>query len=234
MKLTKYQIRAIVGYATLLLVFSVLAFLLPFKHTAIFWIGYGFGMVALIAQVAIFALAFYDARTAASRFYGIPVARVGFIYLLSQIAVSFLAMALSGVEAIHAWPFILLSVLLFAAAVLGTIATDSTRDEIERQDAELKQNVQMMRELQSLGAQIAGQSKDLANKDELRRLCDQLRYSDPVSNSATAEAENELFTLMNEIQRAVLDGDNNSVSELCRNATSILTERNRICKLNKH
>ena len=45
MKLTKYQIRAIVGYATLLLVFSVLAFLLPFKHTAIFWIGYGFGMV---------------------------------------------------------------------------------------------------------------------------------------------------------------------------------------------
>ena len=234
MKINKHQLRTIVGFATIIIVFNVLAFLLPFRHSAVFWIGYGFGMIALIAQIAVFALAFYDARTATSRFYGIPIARVGVIYLVCQLVVSFLAMVIGGIESFPAWPIILISILLFAAAVLGTIATDTARDEIERQDAVLKQNVRSMRALQSLGAQLAAQSKGTACGEELRKLSEALRYSDPVSSAATEESENELNALLTEIQRAILDGDHASASALCKNASAVLTERNRVCKLNKH
>lgn len=233
MKLSKHQIRTIVSFLVVMAVYNVLAFVMPFTHGGVFWIGYGFGMVAIFTQIAIFALAFYDARTASSRFYGIPIARVGVIYLVAQLVVSFAGMALSAIESIPMWPFILVSVLLFATAVMGTIATDMVRDEIIRQDAVLKQNVQAMRRLQSLGAQLAAQSKGTESEEELRKLSEQLRFSDPVSSPATADAENEINALLTEIQRAILDGDHASVSMFCRNASAVLSERNRICKLNK-
>lgn len=234
MKVNKRQIQMIAGVLTVILVYNILAFLLPFHHNGVFWIGYSFGMVALITQIAIFALAFYDARTAASRFYGIPVARVGLIYLVCQLIVSFFAMMLGGIESFPTWPIILVSILLFAAAVLGTIATDATRDEIVRQDAALKQNVQSMRTLQSIGVQLAAQSKGTDCAEEMRKLSEQLRYSDPVSNPATVEAENEIKAILSEIQQAILDRDFSAANTLCRNASSALSERNRICKLNKH
>ena len=55
-----------------------------------------------------------------------------------------------------------------------------------------------------------------------------------MSSAATEEAENELNALLTEIQRAVLDDDTASAIALCKNASAVLTERNRVCKLSKH
>ena len=106
-------------------------------------------------------------------------------------------------------------------------------DFIERQDAALKKNVESIRALRSLGSSLVAQCSDEEAKKELKKLSDTLNYCDPVSNDATAEAETELNALLQEIQRAIVDGDNESISPLCRKASAVLAERNRLCKLNK-
>lgn len=233
MKTNKKLIRAIIAVAVVFVIYNVLAFVLPFKHTGVFWTGYIFGLIALIAALAIFALAFAKAEDAKSKFYGFPIARIGVIYAAVQIPLSFLAMALAGIAGMPAWPFVLVFILLLAAAVLGTIATDTTRDEIERQDTVLKKNVESIRALRSLSSSLVAQCTDEEAKKELKKLSDTFNFCDPVSNDATAEAETELNALLQEIQRAIVDGDNDSISPLCRKASAVLSERNRLCKLNK-
>ena len=233
MKLTKNTLRGLIIGGIFLVVFNLIAFLVPFPRSAIFWVGYVFGMIAILAQAPIWMLAFRGAESACSKFYGMPIARVGVIYLVAQLIFSFIAMGLAWVPVVPAWPFIIVSLLLLATAALGTIATDMTRDEIERQDIQIKRDVSKMRELQSLGNSLVRQCDDAAAKAELQKLSDALRFSDPVSSDATAASEAELKRLLTELQTALFDGDTSGSAGLCKQAQTVLAERNRICKLNK-
>ena len=233
MKLNKKQIRPLIVFAVVFIVYQILAFMLPFVHTGVFWVGYVFGMIAIIVSALIFVLAFGKDDTAKSRFYGFPIERVGLIYFCIQIAFSFLTMALAWIVILPIWPFALVSILLLAAAVLGTVATDITRDEIERQDVQLKKDVSAMRELRSLGNSLVAQCQDADAKTELKSLADMLDYSDPVSNDATVALEAELKTALEEIQQALVENDSESIVPLCKKAEAMLAERNRLCKLNK-
>ena len=233
MKLNKNQIRSIVTVVVIFAVYNVLAFVLPFKHTGLFWIGYSFGLVSIIVSMMILALAFGKNGTAKSSFYGFPIARIGVLYSAVQVPLSFLAMALAGMAGIPLWPFVLVFILILGAAVLGTVATDATRDEIVRQDIKLAKDVSVIRALRSLGNSLVAQCTDDEAKKELKKLSDMLNYCDPVSSDATIAAETELKAVMDEIQQAIVDDDVTSVVLLCKKAEAILAERNRLCKLNK-
>ena len=129
--------------------------------------------------------------------------------------------------------FILVFLIIIGVVALGTIAADVTRDEIERQDVQIKRDVSNMRELQSLGRSLTAQCDDAVTKEELQKLSDALRFSDPVSSEATAASEAELKRLLTELQTALFDGDTSGATGLCKQAQIVLAERNRICKLNK-
>ena len=42
-----------------------------------------------------------------------------------------------------------------------------------------------------------------------------------------------LSAAVDELQAAYVDGDSDAVAQLCRKASALLAERNRLCKLNK-
>ena len=86
--------------AILLAVFCAVAFAVPFARTAVFWLGFGFGIFALLFQLYIFKMA--DANgDARSRFYGFPIVRVGVGYLVIQFIASIIEMALA--KLLPAW-----------------------------------------------------------------------------------------------------------------------------------
>ena len=87
-----------------------------------------------------------------------------------------------------------------------------------------------MRSLQSKVNQIAAQFENA----DVKALADEFRYSDPVSNDAIADAEADLAAAVDELQSAYVDGDSEAVAKLCRKASALLAERNRLCKLNKN
>ena len=71
-------------------------------------------------------------------------------------------------------------------------------------------------------------------KTALDKLADEIKYSDPVSSSATEQIEDELNFNIEELQKAIVDGDNTSALTICKKTSGILAERNRLCKLNKN
>ena len=90
-----------------------------------------------------------------------------------------------------------------------------------------------MRELRSRAGALAGQAQGEAVQEQLRKLADDFRFSDPVSSEATFPLEGELRACMDNLERALTDGDGESALELSRRTAALLAERNRLCKLNK-
>ena len=224
----KDTIRGIVGLAVVLVLYILIAFLIPFAHTATFWVSFVFTLVAFGVVAASVYIAFGKNPDTKSKFYGFPIARLGVIYGLVQLVVSLLLMALAAI--VPAWVAVLVYAIALGAAVIGLISAETVVDEIQTQDVKQKKEIALMRTLQSKISQIAAQSGDAA----IKALAEEFRYSDPVSSEAIADAEADLAAAVDDLQAAYIDGDEAAVAQLCRKASTLLAERNRICKLNKN
>ena len=224
----KDTIRAIVVAAITFIIYNLIAFVIPFAHTAAFWISYGFTLVAFAVVCASIYIAFIKNPDAKSRFYGFPIARIGVLYGGAQLIVSLIVMALA--QWTPWWIPVLVYAIGMGVAVIGLVAADAVVEEIQAQDVKLKKDVSLMRSLQSKVSQIASQADDAA----IKALAEEFRYSDPVSNEAIADAEADLAAVVDQLQAAYVDGDSEAMAQLCRKAAALLAERNRICKLNKH
>lgn len=227
----KNVLRMIIAIVILLAVWNVLAFAIPFDHTPVFWIGYGCGMLAIFAQLPLMLYSFGAGKNLRSKLYGFPIARVSVVYLAVQLILGLLAMALGAL--IPAWPVVIVEVLFIAAIAAGLLATTAMRDEIQRQDTVLKANVGRMRALQSKTHALVGLTEDQKLLPALKQLAENLRYSDPVSSAATAETESSLAACVDDLEKALIDGELDGAFVLCKKAEAVLIERNRLCKLNK-
>ena len=231
--MSKNKIRVITFAAIALVVFNVIAFVIPIPKSAVFWVAYIFGMLAIAAQLLFMNVAFSGKEDIRSKFYGFPIARIGVIYGICQLLLSFAAMALGAF--IPVWVPVVVFVIIAAAAGVGLISTDMVREEIEKQDEKLVKDVSRMRSLQSkMNVLISQTDAGGELKTALDKLADEIKYSDPVSSSATEQIEDELNFNIEELQKAIVDGDNTSALTICKKTSGILAERNRICKLNKN
>ena len=214
--------------AVLLVLYIVIAFAIPFVHTATFWLSFVFTLIAFAVVAASIYIAFIKNPDAKSKFYGFPIAKIGAIYGLVQLILGFIFMALA------AWAPVWIAVILFAvalgAAVIGLVSADAVVEEIQKQDAKLKKDVALMRGLQSKISQIAAHSENA----DVKALAEEFRNSVPVSNDALADAEADLAAAVDELQAAFADGDSEALTQMCRKTSALLAERNRLCKLNKN
>ena len=224
----KDTIRGIIALTVVLALYILIAFLIPFIHTATFWVSFMFTLIAFCVVAASIYIAFVKNPDAKSRFYGFPIAKLGVIYGVVQLIAGFIFMAL-GVW-IPVWVAVLVYAIALGSVAIGLISADAVRDEIQRQDVKLKKDVSFMRNLQSKVCQMATQ----CDAPELKRFAEDIRYSDPVSSDALGDIEQELAAAVEELQAAVVDGDSESVAQLCRKASAVLSERNRLCKLGKN
>ena len=227
----KDMIRWGIGLGVLLVLYILVAFLIPFVHTATFWVSLVFTLIAFGVVGASFYIAFIKNPDAKSRFYGFPIAKIGAIYGLVQLIAGMLFMALAAL--VPAWVAVLVYAIALGAAVIGLISAEAVAEEIHNQDAKLKKDVTLMRSLQSKLNQMAAQCDNPDAAAEVKRFAEEMRYSDPVSSEALADIEADLAAAVDELQSAAVDGDSASVKQLCRKASGILAERNRLCKLNK-
>ena len=230
--MNKSKIRAIVALVVLLALYNLVVFLVPFAKTATFWWSYGFTWVSFIVVAAAIYIAFIQNPDARSRFYGFPIAKIGVAYGVFQLIAGLVFMAVG--QWVPAWVAVLVYAIALGAAALGLISAEAVVDEIRQQDTQLKKDVSAMRAIQSKMGRLASQCQDPEAAVAVEALAEEIRYSDPVSNDSLTDAEADLGAAVDELVDAVVDGDSEAIKQLCRKATVLLNERNRLCKLNKH
>ena len=79
----------IIGY----LAFSVIAFVISTEHSTSFWAAYSFTAIAFLVQLIIWRISFRSLSKKEYVFLGIPATMIGVAYLITQIVVFILAIA---------------------------------------------------------------------------------------------------------------------------------------------
>lgn len=228
----KNMIRFFISLGIIFAAFTLIVFVVPWiKKNEIFWLAYAFSVFAIIIQLYVQPKAFAQATSLRSKFYGFPIARIGALYLIVQLALSLLFMILASV--VPMWLIIIVFVLLLAAASIGFIAVDATRDAVELQDQRLKESVSLMRSLRSKVNLLATQCVGTSAEREVNKLADAFRFADPVSNDGLVEIEQELSSVVNSLAQAIAGGNIEDAVSLAEQSRAKLDERNQLCKLLK-
>ena len=226
--------RALIVAAIALVLYNLIVFLVPFdRENAVFWISYGFTLVAYIVTCVSVYMGALKSEDAKSGFYTFPTVRIGLNYGVVQLIVGLVAMAVGPLlEELWWLPTLAYAIGLGVVIVMLLIAA-GTVDQIKNMDGQLKARTYQIRALQSKVNPLVGQCADDAAVKAVSNLAEELRYSDPVSSPKVAEAEQELTAVVDALVDAVADGEAAVIVNLCGKATILLKERNRLCKLYK-
>jgi len=222
-------IRCYIVLVMVFVMYNVVAFSLPFPKNSVFLISYLFTLAAIGVQIYVIQTAFYRGADVKSKFYGFPIARIGILYLITQIILGLLFMFAGSL--VYFWIPLIIYTLLLGCSILGLITAEFVRDEIVFQDIKLKKDVSCLRNLQSKTSFMISLARNEEIATMLKRFAEDLRFSDPVSNESLQEVENRLVDCVDEIEEAVTTGRSyESISILCQKANSLLAERNEKCK----
>jgi len=216
------------GYVILFIAFvtiNVVSFALPTAKTTSFWVAYIFTIIAFVAQIFIWNIGFKDNTPLRSKFLGIPVIRVGYIYLVLQL----IALAvLVAYPALPVWATIIINVLIVGISAICMITAEIGRDIISNVEEKVQSKVSYIREIQTDIEIAAERESDSAIKQKILKLAEKVRYSDPISSDKLSELEKRISDKVKEINNA--DDKSAIVDEI----ELLLLERNKKCKIYKN
>lgn len=229
--MTKRQTSLVVIAAILLIVFNVIIFLLPVTRTSVFWIADAFAIVAIILQPITYHVAYNKTETLMSRFYGFPVVRVGYYYLIAQLFASCIFVLLSSW--IPVWLSVIVCIVLFAAAITGIVANDNTRDIVEAMDEHHSAQTDFMKRFYAKSKSIADTASDRDFQKRMLAFAENIKYSDSVSSPDLGHIEHDMWTTLNQLETSLKNEDVLLAAEELSQLDSLLLERNNLCKLYK-
>ena len=97
----------------------------------------------------------------------------------------------------------------------------------------VKEKVSYIRELQFIADDCMNLSKNVEVTNQLRKLSENIRFSDPMSNEKTAAYEKELQDLLLDIQVELGNNPEADVKDAVTKAQQILARRNSLVRISK-
>ena len=213
-------------------VFSAFAFLIPVEREAVFWISYIAGMAAILIQIPVFGASYPKETPLSSKVLGYPVFRVGIIYLVVQMILSTILFFAGDSGDFPVWLALLLCIVVLAAALVLGLSVNMAREAISNMETVSKVDTRMMKSLALRAEALVSNTNDPMLVKELKKLADDISFSDPVSDPVIADQEYALANAFGQLEAAV-NSQNPGAIDLCRNVGIALSNRNAACKANK-
>lgn len=214
-----------VAILIILAIFNTAIFLLPLKHTLTFWIGYSFAILSAAILLACLLLLF-DSQHNERMFLRLPLVKLAWAYFTLQILLS--VWEISGLWTSYISALVLNSILT-GFYILAILASSVAGEAIEKQDEHIIQKINFIKNAQNSVSQIKVQDEEVAKS--LKKLEDDIRFSDPMSNTMLEEIEKQIEIEIVEL-KSKIDDKNESI-KLIECISDLLKERNRKCKMYK-
>ncbi|SEU04941.1 hypothetical protein SAMN05443270_2793 [Lacrimispora sphenoides] len=229
MNISKNKGLSLVIVFILLAVYNLIAFVLPFNRGGMFWTGYVFSMAAILltASVGFYAFGREGLR---SKVYGCTLLSLVWCYLIAQLIIGVLEMILADIPFQYGF---VLNAVLFGACMIGLIATNIAKGEVERIDLKVKGNVFYIKSLQTDIENLVSKAPDKVTKKMLKNLAEAIRYSDPMSNPQLATIENKIESKIAGLTDAITTFDSSIIKSCCDELQQLISDRNRKCKTMK-
>lgn len=209
-----------------LAIFNVVVFVLPLnQRNDIFWITYVAVTISITSQFAFLKLGFKEDKPVESILYGYPIYRLGFVLLSASLISAIIFLPLNESGLLKIWLVVIVYVLILGLSAIGLIIRPAARDIIEKIEEETKIKKAFKEELSTKIFNISFSFEDESKKD-LEKLIEDIKYSDPISNSATKDIEEKILLKANKLE-------DKKEKELIKEISVLLKQRNELCKKGK-
>ena len=220
----KNNLMSYIALGIVFALFNVIAFVIPTEKTATFWTAYAFSVVAFAVQIPLWKIAFGKKDTLKSKFLGIPIIHVGITYLIIQL-IAFVVFMIF--PTLPVWLAVVVCAVILAISALCVIAAQAGVNEINRVEEKIKAKRAFIQFLQTDIEMLVEAEADVETKAELKKLAEKVRFSDPMSHEMLGELETRISAKAEEMKTAA------DKKALIAEVTTLLTERNKKCKILK-
>lgn len=200
---------------------AVFLFLKP--ATSVFWISYGFMVLAFGLQILGMYLSFKEFSVQAA-FFGIPLASFTLYYFFAELFMSFVFMIFQNINPkIPAFLQLALLAVYAVVAIVSVATRDAAvgiKDDYDKKSKNMKVkaiDIEILRD----------EAKDPELKKQLGRLAEAIRYSDPMTNDAVADVDGRITLEVMALQTACEDGDLEGAKASCAKLQRLYVERNK-------
>ena len=182
-----------------------------------------------IGQLICSAMAF-KADTAQKFFYNISLIKSSYAGLIVSFIVGGLCMLISSMPY---WIGVIACAIVLVVNVLAMVKATATISEVERIDHKVTVQTFFIKSLTIDAETLMVQAKSEDIKAECKKVCEAVRYSDPMSNDALASVEAQITIQFHALSEAVESDDVDLVKAVAKNLLVLVADRNKKCKLSK-
>lgn len=216
-------------YAIIFAVFNLLVFVIVNEKNDVFWMSYAFMCIAFIVQIVSMLLALRSLEIE-TVFMGIPLASLSMYYFFAAIFVGAVFMFFQNA------PFklaIVLQILILAIYAVVAIMALMSRNVVQDVNDNLRENVEAIKTLVVDVDVFIPQVSDPALKKALKRVSVTIKYSDPMSNAAVEDIEEQIMQTVNELRINIENSRNAEAIQTCKDIEVLFMQRNSLLKATK-
>ena len=204
---------------------------LVFKNfNTVFWISYGFMIVAYLIHIGcIFSIA--KKTDVKALFFGIPLGAFSIYFVLAELFASFVFMIFRANASVKVT--IVIQALILCVFAVVAIVSIMTRDTVHNVDQKIKENVNFIKGINVDVEMLMQRCTNLETTGALKKLSETIKYSDPMTNSVVATQEQMILQYMAELRSVFDSGDMNLAKELCAKIELLFVERNKKLMISK-
>lgn len=230
---SKFKMYVIV-WAAVVVLFNVIVFITPnevagmSKFGGAFWVGYAFIMVLFLVQLGIGWYAIKD--DLAKTFYNIPLLQISYSTMGVMLVVGVLCMA---IPQFPIWLGIIICLLVVGFGGISAALAQTASSIVSDIDVKVKNKTFFIRSLTVDIESLLTRSELPEVRDEVNKVYEAVRYSDPMSNEALSGVESQITLKVSELADGIEKADIELVKKMVREIVILLNDRNKKCKLLK-
>lgn len=220
---TKNTVAISLIYIILLGVFNLLVFTISKSRNDVFWLSYGFMTFAFVVQIVSMLLSFKTADVETA-FFGIPLASFSVYYLCAELAIGTLFMIFQQASFTLA---LVIQIVLLAIFLIIAIISVMSRDTVQSISDTIKENVVSLRSILIDVEMMMSDCSDPELKEKLRKLSEQIKYSDPITNEIVADVEQRICRKVSELRVYLENSQIEDAKQVCSELDRLFVERNK-------
>lgn len=217
-------------YLVVFVAYNLVVFLVFNKYNAVFWISYGFMIVAYLIHIGC-AFNILKNTNVKAIFLGIPLGSFSVYFVLAELFTSLVFMIFKANASVKVT--IVIQALLLCVFMVVAIVSIMTRDAVSNVDEKIKENVNFIKGINVDIEMLIQRCPNPEVTGALKKLSETIKYSDPMSNSVVATQEQMIMQYMAELRTVFHSGDMNSVKDLCTKIELLFVERNKKLMISK-
>lgn len=221
-------------WAILVLVFNVIVFVTPnevggmSKFEGSFWPGYIFIMISFVGQ---FACAWKALSGDATKvFYRLPMISISYVAVIIMLIAGVLCMV---IPKFPIWLSIIICVIVLAFSVIAVLGAETVASAVEDVDQKVKESTLSIKMMIVDADMIVAKAPAGTIKEEVKKVYEAIRYSDPMSNNALAGVESQISIKLAQLSDVVTQGNEEVVKEKVSEILLLINERNKKCLMLK-